>query len=142
MGINYADNVGLSRPQFYLLVMSEETKVLYNAQCPVCRFEIDHYRSYSQKSDLAIQFDDLNSDALLAWEITSDQAARRLYVEHKGQLYSGIPAFIMLWREMPRYRILGRIVDLPIIHWIACKVYDLALAPAIYRWHLYRQRRT
>ena len=142
MGINYADNVGLSRPQFYLLVMSEETKVLYNAQCPVCRFEIDHYRSYSQKSDLAIQFDDLNSDALLAWEITSDQAARRLYVEHKGQLYSGIPAFIMLWCEMPRYRILGRIVDLPIIHWIACKVYDLALAPAIYRWHLYRQRRT
>lgn len=142
MGINYADNVGLSRPQFYLLVMSEETKVLYNAQCPVCRFEIDHYRSYSQKSDLAIQFDDLNSDALLAWEITSDQAARRLYVEHKGQLYSGIPAFIMLWREMPRYRILGRIVDLPIIHWIACKVYDLALAPAIYRWHLNRQRRT
>ena len=142
MGINYADNVGLSRPQFYLFVMSEETKVLYNAQCPVCRFEIDHYRSYSQKSDLAIQFDDLNSDALLAWEITSDQAARRLYVEHKGQLYSGIPAFIMLWREMPRYRILGRIVDLPIIHWIACKVYDLALAPAIYRRHLYRQRRT
>lgn len=142
MGINYADNVGLSRPQFYLLVMSEETKVLYNAQCPVCRFEIDHYRSYSQKSDLAIQFDDLNSDALLAWEITSDQAARRLYVEHKGQLYSGIPAFIMLWCEMPRYRILGRIVDLPIIHWIACKVYDLALAPAIYRWHLNRQRRT
>ena len=142
MGINYADNVGLSRPQFYLLVMSEETKVLYNAQCPVCRFEIDHYRSYSQKSDLAIQFDDLNSDALLAWEITSDQAARRLYVEHKGQLYSGIPAFIMLWCEMPRYRILGRIVDLPIIHWIACKVYDLALAPAIYRWHLYRQLRT
>ena len=142
MGINYADNVGLSRPQFYLLVMSEETKVLYNAQCPVCRFEIDHYRSYSQKSDLAIQFDDLNSDALLAWEITSDQAARHLYVEHKGQLYSGIPAFIMLWREMPRYRILGRIVDLPIIHWIACKVYDLALAPAIYRWHLNRQRRT
>ena len=142
MGINYADNVGLSRPQFYLLVMSEKTKVLYNAQCPVCRFEIDHYRSYSQKSDLAIQFDDLNSDALLAWEITSDQAARRLYVEHKGQLYSGIPAFIVLWREMPRYRLLGRIVDLPVIHWIACKVYDLALAPAIYRWHLYRQRRT
>ena len=142
MGTSHVDSVGLSRPQPYLLGMSEETKVLYNAQCPVCRFEIDHYRSYAQKSDLAIRFDDLNSDALSAWDISSDQAARRLYVEHKGQLYSGIPAFIMLWREMPRYRILGRIVDLPAIHWIACKVYDLALAPAIYRWHLYRQRRT
>ena len=142
MVTSHNDSVGLSRPQPYLLGMSEETKVLYNAQCPVCRFEIDHYRSYAQKSDLAIRFDDLNSDALSAWDISSDQAARRLYVEHKGQLYSGIPAFIMLWREMPRYRILGRIVNLPAIHWIACKVYDLALAPAIYRWHLYRQRRT
>ena len=142
MVTSHNDSVGLSRPQPYLLGMSEETKVLYNAQCPVCRFEIDHYRSYAQKSDLAILFDDLNSDALSAWDISSDQAARRLYVEHKGQLYSGIPAFIMLWREMPRYRILGRIVNLPAIHWIACKVYDLALAPAIYRWHLYRQRRT
>ena len=142
MGTNHVDSVGLSRPQPYLLRMNEETKVLYNAQCPVCRFEIDHYRSYAQKSDLAIRFDDLNSDALSAWDITSDQAARRLYVEHKGQLYSGIPAFIVLWREMPRYRELGRIVDLPVIHWIACKVYDLALAPAIYCWHLYRQRRT
>jgi predicted DCC family thiol-disulfide oxidoreductase YuxK len=142
MGTNHVDSVGLSRPQPYLLGMNEETKVLYNAQCPVCRFEIDHYRSYAQKSDLAIRFDDLNSDALSAWDITSDQAARRLYVEHKGQLYSGIPAFIVLWREMPRYRELGRIVDLPVIHGIACKVYDLALAPAIYCWHLYRQRRT
>ena len=122
--------------------MSEETKVLYNAECPVCRFEIDHYRSYAQKSDLAIRFDDLNSNALSAWNVTSDEAARRLYVQHNNQLYSGIPAFIILWGEMPRYSFLGRIVDKPIIHWIACKVYDLALAPAIYRWHLYRQRHT
>ena len=125
----------------YLIGMSEPTKVLYNADCPICRFEIDHYRSYAQKSDLAIRFDDLNSDALATWDITSDQAARRLYVEHKSQLYSGIPAFIVLWKEMPRYRILARIVSLPGVHWFACKTYDLALAPAIYRWHRIRQRR-
>jgi predicted DCC family thiol-disulfide oxidoreductase YuxK len=121
--------------------MNEPTKVLYNAECPVCRFEIDHYRSYAQKSDLAIRFDDLNSDALAAWNITSDQAARRLYVAHEGQLYSGIPAFIVLWQEMPRYRFLARIVSLPGLHWCACKTYDLTLAPAIYRWHRIRQRR-
>ena len=85
-GTNHVESVGLSRLQPYLLGMSEETKVLYNAQCPVCRFEIDHYRRDAQKSNLAIGFDDLNSDALSAWDITSDQAARRLYVEHKDQL--------------------------------------------------------
>jgi predicted DCC family thiol-disulfide oxidoreductase YuxK len=93
-----------------------------------------------KKSDLAIRFDDLNSDALTAWKITSDQAARRLYVEHEGQLYSGIPAFIVLWQEMPRYRFLARVVSLPGLHWLAIKTYDLALAPAIYRWHRIRQR--
>ena len=141
MEINCAKFIGTPRHLLYLIGMSEPTKVLYNADCPVCRFEIDHYRSYAQKSDLAIRFDDLNSDALTAWEITSDQAARRLYVEHEGQLYSGIPAFIVLWQEMPRYRFLARVVSLPGLHWLASKTYDLALAPAIYRWHRIRQRR-
>lgn len=138
MEINRAEFIGSWRSPPYLFSMSETTKVLYNAECPVCRFEIDHYRSYAQKSDLAIRFDDLNGDALSSWGITSDQAARRLYVEHKGQLYSGIPAFIVLWQEMPRYRIIARIVSLPGVHWVACKIYDLALAPAIYRWHRIR----
>ncbi|MFT5786479.1 MAG: putative DCC family thiol-disulfide oxidoreductase YuxK [Ascidiaceihabitans sp.] len=121
--------------------MSEPTKVLYNADCPVCSFEINHYRKYAQKSDLAIRFDDLNSDALTAWNITEDDAARRLYVQHHDQLYSGLPAFIVLWQEMPRYRLLAGVVSLPGLHWLLCKTYDLALAPAIYRWHRLRQRR-
>lgn len=122
--------------------MSEPTKVLFNAECPLCRFEIDHYRNYASESGLAIRFDDLNSEALGNWGITPDAAARRLYVEHDGQLYSGIPAFIVLWQEMPRYNFVARIVSLPGIHWVASKTYDLTLAPAIYRWHLWRKRRS
>jgi predicted DCC family thiol-disulfide oxidoreductase YuxK len=122
--------------------MSDEpTKVLYNAECPVCNFEISHYRAYAKKTDLTIRFDDLNSDALSAWNITQDAAARRLYVEHQGALYSGFPAFIILWQAMPRYRVVARIASLPGLHWLSCKVYDLALAPAIYHWHKLRQRR-
>jgi len=41
--------------------MQEETKILYNADCPVCRFEINHYASYSADRGLALRFDDLNS---------------------------------------------------------------------------------
>ena len=59
---------------------------------------------------------------------------------HEGVLTSGIPAFLVLWAQMPRYRLLGRIVGLPGIKQIAMVTYDHVLAPAIYRWHLRRVR--
>lgn len=119
--------------------LTKSTRVLYNAQCPVCNFEIKHYERYSSDAALPLGFDDLNSDALANWDLTADQAARRLYVLHKGALTSGIEGFLVLWAQMPRYRWLGRLVGCPGIKQIACAIYDHALAPAIYRWHLHRQ---
>ena len=121
--------------------MSNETRVLYNADCPVCNFEITHYADYSAREGLPIRFDDLNSDALAQWDLDADTAARRLYVLKDGALHSGIPAFVLLWQEMPRYRWLARLVSVPGVHWVACLTYDYVLAPLIYRWHLRRQRR-
>ena len=117
------------------------TKVLFNDQCPVCSFEINHYAAYAREKGLPIQFDDLNGPDRAAWGIDEDTAARRLYVEHEGELLSGIPAFIVLWQQMPRYHWLARIVALPGIKQIAAATYDYALAPAIYRWHLRRKAR-
>ena len=122
--------------------MSDQTRVLYNANCPVCSFEINHYRSYADKRALPIRFDDLNVEALCAaWDLTQDQAARRLYVLHDGRLYDGIPAFLVLWRQMPRYRLLARVVGLPGVRHLSSMAYDYVLAPLIYRWHLHRQAR-
>ncbi len=117
------------------------TAVLYNANCPVCSFEIDHYARYAGENALPIRFDDLNSEALAGWGIDADAAARRLYVLHQGELTSGIPAFLVLWAQMPRYRLLSRAVGLPGIRHVATVMYDFVLAPAIYRWHLLRLRR-
>ena len=75
------------------------------------------------------------------WGLDADTAARRLYVLHKGRLTSGIPAFLVLWAEMPRYHWLARIVGLPGIMQVASAAYDCVLAPVIYRWHLRRLRR-
>lgn len=131
----------LSQKPPYIPLMTDKPKtaVLYNADCPVCNFEISHYADYASKHALPIQFDDLNSDALTAWDLTADQAARRLYVVHNGALTSGIDAFLVLWAQMPRYTWLGRIIGLPVIKQIASLIYDYILAPLIYRWHLRRQ---
>lgn len=120
---------------------SPKTCVLYNANCPVCSFEIGHYARYADKAGLPIRFDDLNTEARTEWGLDADTAARRLYVLHDGQLTSGIPAFLVLWAQMPRYRLLGRIVGLPGVRQIAGAAYDHVLAPIIYRWHLRRLRR-
>lgn len=121
------------------------TKVLYNDECPVCSFEINHYAAYARREGLPIQFDDLNGPDRAAWNsawgIDEDTAARRLYVEHDGELLGGIPAFIVLWQQMPRYRWLARIVALPGVKQVAAAAYDYVLAPVIYRWHLRRKAR-
>ena len=120
---------------------SPQTSVLYNANCPVCNFEIGHYARYADRAGLPIRFDDLNTKARNLWGLDADTAARRLYVLHEGALTSGIPAFLVLWALMPRYRLLGRIVGLAGIRQIASAAYDHVLAPVIYRWHLRRLRK-
>jgi predicted DCC family thiol-disulfide oxidoreductase YuxK len=129
------------RTSFRRMEKDQSTSVLYNANCPVCNFEILHYAKYSGDNKLPIRFDDLNSDARVRWELDADTAARRLYVLHNGTLTSGIPAFLVLWAQMPKYRWLSKVVGLPGIKQIASTIYDYVLAPAIYRWHLRRLRK-
>lgn len=117
-----------------------ETRVLFNADCPVCSVEIRAYARHALGRDLPIRFDDLHSGALADWGLDADTAARRLHVLHKGQLSSGIPAFLVLWAQMPRYRWLARVVGMPGIRTLAGVAYDRVLAPLIYRWHLRRQQ--
>jgi predicted DCC family thiol-disulfide oxidoreductase YuxK len=126
---------------FNFMEKNPKTAVLYNADCPICNFEIQHYAQYSGDNELPIQFDDLNSDARLQWGLDADTAARRLYVLHDGALTSGIPAFLVLWAQMPKYRWLGKVVGLPVIKQFASALYDYVLAPVIYRWHLRRLRK-
>ncbi len=117
----------------------KNTAVLYNACCPVCSLEINHYARITEKNDLPIAFDDLNDhETLSAWGIDSETAARRLHVRKDGEILDGIPAFIALWREMPRYGWLASVVNTPGVYQFAVCTYDYILAPALYHWHLRR----
>jgi predicted DCC family thiol-disulfide oxidoreductase YuxK len=117
------------------------TEVLYNARCPVCRAEIDHYAGYARARHLPVTFHDLNSRDLADWGIGADEAARRLHVREAGQVLSGVDAFIALWRALPRYRWIARVVALPGLRQAAHLVYERILAPRLYARHLARERR-
>jgi len=119
-----------------------ETHVLYNARCPVCRAEIDHYRAYAEARDLPVAFHDLNTRDLADWGIDADAAARRLHVRQGGRIVSGVDAFVALWRALPRYRWLARIVALPGLRHAAHFVYERVLAPRLYARHVARMHRS
>lgn len=117
--------------------MTEDTRVLYNETCPVCRFEIGAYAKRVRADGLPVRFEDLSNAA--AWGLTQDQAAKRLHVIHKGVLLSGMPAFRALWSSMPRWRFAAWLAGLPLIRPATEWAYERALAPMLYRAHLRRQ---
>jgi|JI7StandDraft_1071085.scaffolds.fasta_scaffold22792_3 predicted DCC family thiol-disulfide oxidoreductase YuxK len=115
-----------------------ETRVLYNATCPVCRFEIDGYRRRAQAEGLPIRFDSL--DRAEDWGLTTDQAARQLHVWHDGKLLSGMAAFRALWSAMPNWRWVAIVAGWPLLRPLTDVLYNLFAAPLLYRAHLRRQR--
>jgi predicted DCC family thiol-disulfide oxidoreductase YuxK len=119
--------------------MSNETRVLFNADCPICNAEICHYRSYTEARGLDVTYDDLNTDALAPWQLDADTAAQRLHVLKNGRVYVGVEAFAELWSDMPRYRWMSRAVRLPGVWQVANILYNHLLAPRLYRKHLKRQ---
>jgi predicted DCC family thiol-disulfide oxidoreductase YuxK len=114
-----------------------DTRILYNDTCPVCRFEIDHYRKTATRDGAPLRFDRLQDAA--RWGLTEDQAARRLHVLQGGALLSGLDAFRAIWTTLPRWRWLARVTGWPIIRPALTVLYDRIAAPILYRAHLRRQ---
>ena len=121
--------------------MSDDTEVLYNASCPICSREVDHYARLSTRQALPIRYDDgTDPEKLRDWGISAEDAARRFHVRKNGVTYAGIPAFIVLWRDIPQMRWLARLISLPGVHWLATVLYDHVAAPMLYWLHLRRRR--
>ncbi|WP_103333082.1 thiol-disulfide oxidoreductase DCC family protein [Pseudotabrizicola formosa] len=118
--------------------MDDQTRVLYNQTCPICRAEITAYQRRALRDGLPIRFDTLEQAS--DWGLTPDQAARRLHVWHQGQVLSGLAAFRALWQQMPHLRWLAWVTGLPGVQWGAERLYDHILAPLLYRAHRRRQR--
>ncbi|MGL6209039.1 MAG: thiol-disulfide oxidoreductase DCC family protein [Paracoccaceae bacterium] len=116
-----------------------DTEVLYNDTCPVCRFEIDAYARRTKADGLPIRFDPLQRAE--DWGLTPDQAARALHVRQGGVVLSGLPAFRALWAAMPRWRWLATVTGWPVVRPVLTAFYDRVMAPLLYQMHLRRQRR-
>lgn len=115
--------------------MMDKLEVVYNGSCPVCSTEVAVYRKHAEAATLPITFSDLNATDLERVGLTPETAAKRFHVLHQGEMLSGVPAFLVLWRAIPRYRWVARIVGLPGIRHLAVLAYDHLAAPMLYGMH-------
>lgn len=94
----------------------KDLRIYYDGGCPLCRAEIDHYRR-CQGAD-RLDFVDVGHGAPapdLGAGLDRGTALARFHVrDADGQLVSGAAAFARLWRALPGWRWLGRLVDLRI----------------------------
>jgi len=117
----------------------DDTRILYNDTCPLCRFEIGHYRAAATRDGAPLRFDRLDEAA--SWGLTEDAAARRLHVLMDGHLLSGLEAFRAIWASLPRWRWLARVTGWPLVRPVVGFLYDRIAAPMLYRAHLRRRKR-
>ncbi len=87
-------------------------KTFFDGGCPLCSREIAHYRKIDRAG--CIQWVDITQEADVLKSVGLDlpSAMRRLHVqEADGRVLSGVEAFIAIWRRLPRWRWLARLVS-------------------------------
>ena len=114
-------------------------EVLYNAECPICRREIDHYQSLSGDD---VEYIKLTADIATVWGLTEDQAAQQLHARRGGDLVVGVDAFVAIWQRLPYFRVLALVVNFKPIKAISSVVYRMVLAPLLFAAHKKRRARS
>jgi predicted DCC family thiol-disulfide oxidoreductase YuxK len=86
--------------------------MFYDAKCRLCNTEVKHYRRLDKHRKVKwIDFTE-KQERLAQFGITYDQAMARLHaVDAQGNVQSGVKAFIIVWKQLPWYRLLAWFID-------------------------------
>ena len=90
-------------------------KVFFNNSCSICRSEINIYKKQGIKQ---LEWIDITNNKIAEQDTqkTDKDLLRRLHVKSDGKIYAGAKAFIILWDKMPKFKLLGKILSMPIIY--------------------------
>lgn len=120
----------------------DRVTVFYDGACPLCAAEIDFYRRRRGADQLG-WVDVSGCPAETVSEgLTRHAALRRFHVrDGDGRLLSGGAAFAALWRALPRFAWLGRLVERRPFAWLVDRAYDHFLVWRPWLQTLARRRR-
>ena len=101
-------------------------KVYFNNSCKICRSEINLYKKENIKE---IDWVDItnNSNAEIETSKSDKELLRRLHVKDGNKIIGGAEAFLLVWKKIPKYKLLYSFFKLPIIFTILKLVTKLLL---------------
>ena len=99
-------------------------KVYFNNSCKICKAEIDLYKKEKIDDINWVDITD-NNQANIETKKNSKELLRRLHVEKNGKIFSGAKAFLLVWKNIPKYKFLYSIFSLPIIFQIFSLGYEI-----------------
>ena len=100
--------------------------VFYDGKCGLCSKEINHYRKIAP--DGLFDWQDITEsvDGLNEAGITLAKGLKLLHAkDDSGKMYVGVDAFILIWMQLKRWRVLAVFVSLPFIKHIAKLFYTV-----------------
>jgi predicted DCC family thiol-disulfide oxidoreductase YuxK len=100
--------------------------VFYDGKCGLCRREITYYQRIAPVG--RFQWIDITttSEPFTALGYTVPEGLKALHVrDAKQNMHIGVDGFIVIWRALPRWRLLALIVAMPIIRPLARACYAL-----------------
>jgi predicted DCC family thiol-disulfide oxidoreductase YuxK len=100
--------------------------VFFDGKCGLCSKEINYYRKIAPDGIFIWQDITKSADDLKASGISLSQGLRLLHTKDiDGKFYVGVDAFILIWKQLKRWRLLAIFVSLPIIKQIINFAYKI-----------------
>ena len=99
-------------------------KVYFNNSCKICKAEIDLYKKEKINQINWIDITD-KKNAEIETKKNGEELIRRLHVEKNGKIFSGAKAFLLVWKNIPKYKFLYSILSLPVIFQIFSITYEV-----------------
>ena len=99
-------------------------EVYFNNSCKICKAEIDLYKKEKVKQ---INWIDITDNQIARSDTNKNykELLRRLHVKKDGKVFSGAEAFLLVWKNIPKYRFLYLIFKLPVIFQIFSFCYEI-----------------
>lgn len=103
--------------------------VFYDGKCGLCRREIEYYKRIAPANIFIWKDITVDASSVEALGITYTDALMLLHAQDQsGRLYKGIDAFLIIWQQLPYWRMLAVTINLPLIRSIANLAYRIFAA--------------
>lgn len=99
--------------------------VFYDGACGLCAKEINHYKVIAPSN--IFEWVDITQDTDLFTSLgyKKDEGLRALHaLDRQGAMHIGVDAFLLIWSQLKRWRVLGVVVSLPVVRHLAAFIYQ------------------